>query len=183
MFVQPVSRQCVRAALAVISLSLLQASGIASAAAIIVPDNLQPAASMTLVLDAHAAGVQIYSCDAAKTDGAAPGWTLKAPDAILFDASGAKVATHYAGPTWEATDGSKVVGKARASATPSPDAIPWLLLDVKSTEGKGVFSQVTAVQRLDTEGGIAPSYGCTAAGIGQEIRVPYQAVYRFYTAK
>jgi len=165
------------------SLALMQASATAYAAAIKIPDNLQPDPSQTMAFEAHAAGVQVYTCTAAKPGEAAPAWSLKAPDAVLSDDHGAKVATHYAGPTWEATDGSKVVGKARASATPSTDAIPWLLLDVKSTAGKGVFSQITAVQRLDTEGGIAPSYGCTAAGIGQEVRVPYQAVYRFYTAK
>jgi hypothetical protein len=181
MIVQPVSRQRARAALAVITLSLLQASGTVSAAAIIVPDNLQPAASTTLALEAHAVGVQIYTCDAAKTEGTAPAWTLKAPDAILSDASGAKVAKHYAGPTWEAPDGSKVIGKAKASATPSPDAIPWLLLDVKSTSGNGIFSKITAVQRVATEAGKAPQDGCSVASVGQEVRVPYQAVYRFYT--
>lgn len=166
MLVQPVSRQRVRAALAVITLSLLQASGTASAAATIVPDNLQPATSTTLALEAHTVGVQIYSCDAAKTDGAPPGWTLKAPDAILSDASGAKVEKHYAGPTWESPDGSKVVGKVKASATPSPDAIPWLLLDVKSITGNGIFSKITAVQRVATEAGKAPQDGCTAASVG-----------------
>jgi hypothetical protein len=181
MFVQSVTRQLARAALAGITLSLLQAN--AYAVTINVPENLQPAPSQVLALEAHAVGVQIYTCVAAKAEGAAPAWSLKAPDAMLSDASGAAVAKHYAGPTWEAPDGSKVVGKAKASATPSPGAIPWLLLDVKSTEGKGVFSNITAVQRVATEGGTAPQDGCTAASVGQEVRVPYQAVYRFYTNK
>jgi hypothetical protein len=183
MIVQPVSRQLTRAALAAITFVLLQASGTVSAAAITVPDNLQPAASTTLALEAHAVGVQIYTCAGAKADAAAPAWTLKAPDAILSDASGAQVAKHYAGPTWEAPDGSKAVGQAKASATPSPDAIPWLLLDVKSTSGNGIFSKITAVQRVATEAGKAPQDGCTVASVGQEVRVPYQAVYRFYTNK
>jgi len=183
MLLQPVCTPLARAALAAITLSLLQASASATAAAITAPDNLQLAPAQTLALEAHAVGVQIYTCDTAKTEGAAPAWTLKAPDAILSDASGAKVATHYAGPTWEAPDGSKVVGKVKASAMPSPDTIPWLLLDVKSTAGTGIFSQITAVQRVATEGGKAPQDGCTAASMGREVRVPYQAVYRFYTTK
>lgn len=169
--------------MAAITLSLLQASATISAAAITVPDNLQPSPAQTLALEAHAVGVQIYTCDTAKTEGAAPAWTLKAPDAILSYASGAQAAKHYAGPTWEAPDGSKVVGKVKASATPSADAIPWLLLDVKSTAGTGIFSKITAVQRVATEGGKAPQEGCTAASLGQEVRVPYQAVYRFYMTK
>jgi hypothetical protein len=155
----------------------------ARAAAIPVPTSLQTAPTQTLALEAHAVGVQIYTCSAPKTAGAKPEWILKAPDAVLYDAAGAKVAKHYAGPTWEAADGSKVVGKARVSTLPTPSAIPWLLLDVTSTEGSGMFSRVTAVQRLATEAGKAPAAGCDDGSLGKEVRVPYKAVYRFYTAK
>lgn len=161
--------------------TMLQAR--AHAADIRVPTSLQTAPAQTLALEARAAGVQIYTCSAARTVGAKPEWILKAPDAVLYDASGAKVAKHYAGPTWEALDGSKVVGKARASAIPTASAIPWLLLDATSTEGSGRFSHVTAVQRLATEAGKAPADGCDAASLGKELRVPYKAVYRFYTAQ
>lgn len=156
--------------------------GLILASAISVPDKLQPGAGQTLAIEAQAAGTQIYTC-AATNEGARPAWVLKAPDAGLVDARGAQLAWHYAGPTWQAVDGSKVVGKAKASATPSADAISWLLLDVASTTGSGMFGKVTAVQRLATEGGKAPLEGCTAASLGQETRVPYKAVYRFFTSK
>jgi hypothetical protein len=152
----------------------------AQAADIVVPPALQPAPAQTLVVEAHAVGAQIYTCGT-PANGAAPAWVLKAPDAVLYDGAGARLGTHYAGPTWEAADGSKVVGKVKASASPSATAIPWLLLDVKSTQGHGAFGKITAVQRLATEGGTAPADGCTAASLGQEVRVPYKAVYRFYT--
>lgn len=179
--VTTVSRRLLRAAFAIATLPLLHAS--ASAAAITVPDSLQTTATQTLALEAHAVGVQIYTCTAAKTAGGQPEWRLKAPEATLYDAANTKLATHYAGPTWESTDGSKVVGKLKASATPSADAIPWLLLDVKATQGNGVFSHITAVQRLATEAGKAPADGCATASLGQEVRIPYKAVYRFYTTK
>jgi hypothetical protein len=162
-------------------LSLLAAG--ASAAAITVPAVLQAPASATLALETNAVGVQIYTCSAAKVAGGPPAWTLKAPDAILYDAAGAKLGTHYAGPTWEALDGSKVAGKMKASASPSPDAIAWLLLDVTSAQGSGVFGSITAIQRLATEAGKAPPDGCAAESLGREVRVPYKAVYRFYTAQ
>lgn len=181
MFDSIFSIRLTRTLLAAAALTLLQAG--AHAATITVPDNLQTAATQTLAVEAHAVGVQIYTCTAAKTDGGKAEWVLKAPDAILYDAAGAKLATHYAGPTWEATDGSKVVGKVKASATPTADAIAWLLLDVKSAEGNGVFGKITAVQRLATEAGKAPADGCAAANLGKEVRVPYKAVYRFYTDK
>lgn len=180
MFMTTVFNTLPRAAVAAGLLLLAQAP--AGAATITVPASLQVAPSQTLMLEAAATGVQIYTCAPAKAGGA-PEWTLKAPEANLYDAAGKKVATHYAGPTWEASDGSKVVGKMKASATPSPGAIAWLLLDVKSTEGTGVFSKITAVQRLATDAGKAPDEGCTTTSLGTEVRMPYKAVYRFYTTK
>lgn len=180
MFMSTVYNTLPRTAVAAGLLALAQAH--ASAATIAVPASLQTAPTQTLALEAAATGVQIYTCAPAKEGGKAE-WSLKAPEANLYDATGKKVAIHYAGPTWEATDGSKVVGKMKASATPSPGAIAWLLLDVKSTAGTGVFGKITAVQRLATEAGKAPDEGCTSASLGTEVRIPYKAVYRFYTTK
>lgn len=145
-----------------------------------VPAQLQvppPAASL---LRANAEGAQIYSC-AAKPGSAGFEWTLKAPDAILTDASGKPAIKHFAGPTWQANDGSKVVGEIAGRAdAPGGQAIPWLLLKAKSHEGTGEFAAVTYIQRIDTKGGLAPAAGCDAAHVGQEQKVPYTAVYVFY---
>jgi hypothetical protein len=69
--------------------------------------------------------------------------------------------------------------------SPAPKAgdIPWLLLKGKTGAGKGRFSNVTYIQRVDTEGGIAPSGGCEKTNQGQEVRVNYKATYVFYGAK
>ena len=71
-----------------------------------VPDALQPRANEQLVVQVHAKGDQIYSC---KVDGAQAAWTLKAPEAQLFDKDGKAFGKHFAGPSWEASDGSRVV--------------------------------------------------------------------------
>lgn len=63
-----------------------------------------------LVLRARAKGVQIYECARVPDDARAFDWKLKAPEAELFDDRGEKVAHHFAGPTWQAMDGSSVVG-------------------------------------------------------------------------
>jgi hypothetical protein len=91
---------------------------------------------------------------------------------------------HFAGPSWEANDGSRVTGKAVANS-PSPDAnsIPWLLVTILSHDGSGVLSRVTTIQRLNTKGGKAPESGCDASHVGQEVRVSYSADYRFYASK
>jgi hypothetical protein len=157
----------------------------AHAAAPELPAPLRVPAGAKLVAQFHATGAQVYGC-AASAPGA-PGasgsfaWTLKRPDATLFDAAGAPAGTHTAGPTWTAKDGSAVVGEKVAQAdAPAPDAVPWLLLRAKSSSGSGQLSQVTFIQRVQTKGGKAPAVGCDAGKAGAETRAPYSADYLFY---
>jgi len=128
--------------------------------------------------------VQIYDCKPNKDDPARFEWVFRAPEAELFDAAGKNIGKHYAGPTWESNDGSKVVGEVKArDNSPDPNAIPWLLLSAKSTSGNGVFSQTQSIQRVHTAGGNAPAAGCSQAQAGKELRVPYKAMYYFYRAR
>jgi hypothetical protein len=144
-----------------------------------IPEELRVPDGQLLLLRAAARGTQIYTCKAKAADPAAFEWVLKAPDAELFDQSGAKIGKHYAGPTWENADGSRVVGEVM-QRSPAQGAVPWLLLRAKSNEGAGAFASVKYIQRLDTVGGIAPSAGCDAAHAGAEARVDYSANYDFY---
>lgn len=125
-------------------------------------------------IEAFGKGVQIYVCKAS-------GWTLKAPDASLSDAKGHLIGKHFAGPSWQANDGSVVVGES-LNASPSPDAgaVPWLVLHAKSHSGNGEMASVHYIVRMRTEGGLAPSGGCDASHVGKEVRVPYSAVYVFF---
>jgi hypothetical protein len=152
-----------------------------SVAAQEVPKQIQPPANEQLLLQVHAKGDQVYTC---KSDAAQFTWTLKAPDAQLFDKDGKAFGKHFAGPSWEASDRSRVTGKAVANA-PSPDAdsIPWLLVNIVSHDGSGVLSSATTIQRLNTKGGKAPASGCDASHVGQEVRIPYSADYLFYAPK
>ena len=145
------------------------------------PKELQPPASEQVLLQVHAKGDQVYVC---KSDAAQSAWTLKGPDAQLFDAAGKPFGKHFAGPSWQANDGSRVTGKAVANA-PSPDAdsVPWLLLTVIGRDGQGVLSPATSIQRINTKGGKAPASGCDAAHNGQEARAPYSADYAFFAPK
>jgi hypothetical protein len=148
------------------------------------PEALRPPADQVLVLEAQATGVQIYQCSASQDQPARFEWGFKAPEAELFDRTGRKVGKHFAGPTWESTDGSAVVGEVKARADgPDPSAIPWLLLNAKSNSGSGIFSQTKSIQRLQTVGGKAPSSPCTRENAQQVVRVPYKAVYYFFVAK
>jgi Protein of unknown function (DUF3455) len=152
--------------------------------AVKVPDNLKPGANEALAMIISAKGVQIYECRAKKDRAGEYEWAFVAPEADLFDARGKRAGRHYAGPHWESTDGSKILGtvKERADA-PAADAIPWLLLTAKSVGPGGAFSKITSVQRVNTEGGVAPKAGCSQASAGTSARIKYTADYYFFTAK
>ena len=133
-----------------------------------VPENLKPPPSETVLLKAVGKGRQIYSCGVKEEKFA---WTLERPQADLFDARGNRIGRHYKGPTWEATDGSRVVGQLEQQATaPRPGAVAWLLLKAKSHTGAGVLSNVTYIQRLNTVGGAAPALRKKAATKGTPTR-------------
>jgi Protein of unknown function (DUF3455) len=148
-----------------------------------VPDRLKVPAGEIVLLETLGKDVQIYACEARADDPGKFEWTFKAPEASLTDGKGASVAKHYAGPTWEAKDGSNVVGEVLQKLNaPEPGSVPWLLLRAKSNEGSGEFRNVTYVQRVNTRGGIAPAEGCDQAHAHSEVRVPHQANYYFYVS-
>jgi hypothetical protein len=148
-----------------------------------VPDKLKPGADESIAMVVPAKGVQIYECRARK-GGDGYEWAFVAPQAELFDTRGKNIGRHYAGPHWEAADGSKVVGvlKERADA-PAAGAIPWLLLGAKSVGPQGSFSRVTSVQRVNTVGGIAPKDGCSSGTAGTSVRIAYTADYYFFAPR
>jgi hypothetical protein len=149
-----------------------------------VPDKLQAGPDESLALIASAKGVQIYECRAKKVQSGEYEWAFVAPEAELFGANGNKIGKHYAGPHWEANDGSRIVGAVKAnSPAPAADAIPWLLLTAKSTGPAGSFSNITSVQRVSTVGGLAPKTGCSQAAVGAPARINYTADYYFFTKK
>ena len=145
-----------------------------------VPDSIKAPASEELVYAAHASGVQIYTCQAG-ADGRLA-WVLKAPEAELRDQQGKVVGQHYAGPTWKNNDGSQLTGKPVARVdSPDKDAIPWLLVAVTAHSGEGAFSRVTSVQRIHTQGGVAPPPSdCDPSRQNVEVKRAYSADYFFY---
>jgi hypothetical protein len=149
------------------------------------PATLDVPSGNRLFLHVYAKGVQIYRCTQDKNDTSVYVWTFVAPAADLFTAPDYTTATgkHYAGPTWEATDGSKVTGKKLQQANgPDTAAIPWLLLSVGTAPASGTFSGTTFIQRINTQGGKAPAAPARGSHPGEELKVPYTAEYLFYRA-
>ena len=151
----------------------------------VVPGVLVAPPDQEVFLEALASGSQVYEC---VPKAGSPGtfeWTFRAPEAQLTSRTlGSDLGKHYAGPTWEAPDGSRVLGEVKERAPASePNAIPWLLLSAKSTFGKGVFAQTKSIQRVATKGGVTPTDPCAAANVNQFARVPYTATYYFYRSR
>jgi hypothetical protein len=157
------------------SLALLLLSGaLVSASAQTPVLDAIAAPGETIVLTLHAQGAQVYECKAG-ADGKLS-WAFREPIATLL-LDGKTVGRHYAGPNWEHADGSAVVGKAVGNAPgTTPKDIPWLKLEVTSHRGSGIFSGVTTVQRINTQGGKLDG-GCDGAGKFQS--APYSADYVF----
>src|SRR3954471_24600036 len=121
-------------------------------------------------LKTAAKGTQNYRCQEKKDAAGSFEWAFTGPEADLFDDAGGKLGTHFAGPTWQLADGSKVVGAVKEKS-PAAGTIPWLLLETKSAEGHGKLTGVTFIQRLDTEGGQPPAEGCDAGHAGEVRKV------------
>ena len=122
----------------------------------------------------HAEGAQIYECKA--DSGGKVTWLFREPVATLL-LNGNTIGRHYAGPTWELTDGSVVIGKTVSNAPGATAAdIPWLKLDVVNRRGNGLLSKVATVQRINTHGSVAQG---TCDQPGSFLSVPYWADYRF----
>jgi hypothetical protein len=129
----------------------------------------------TMVLTAHAVGLQLYECKP-DADGKLV-WTFTAPQATLT-ADDKVVGYHGAGPSWELTDSSGITGKAIANSPgTNADDIPWLKLEVASHKGSGGrLSDVTTVQRINTVGGVLKG-SCDREKAGRGM--PYAADYVF----
>ena len=142
--------------------------------------GVAPPQGSALLLEAPADGVQIYTCEA---KGNFFEWSFKAPEANLFDKQGRQIGTHFAGPTWKMADGSAIVGEVIAKADAlEKGAIQWLLLRAKAHEGQGILGAAAFIRRADTKGGVAPTAGCDAGHISEQVRMRYSAIYQFFSA-
>lgn len=123
-----------------------------------------------------------YECRAKADQPGQFAWAFVAPVAELSDPAGKPAGRYYAGPTWEANDGSKVTGKQVATAPAGAGNIPLQLVKAESQPGNALLGGITYIQRLNTRQGVAPSSPCDATTAGQRQNVKYQADYLFHRA-
>jgi hypothetical protein len=142
-----------------------------------VPGQIQPdTGSNKVFLIGHGVGVQIYTCNGSV-------WSAAVPRANLYDDNGKLIISHFAGPSWQAADGSKAVGTVVNKVIMDESAIPWVLLSATTTPGPDGDRLVdtTFIQRLHTVGGLQPpAVDCNAATANTVVEVPYTAEYVFW---
>jgi len=152
-----------------------------ASAGMVVPETIRVPVGQVAKLTVHAIGDQIYQCvlqDRVYT------WQTQAPDAKLLDAAGQIVGRHYSGPIWEYKENSRVVGRVVSKLDVDlGSSIPWLLVEVVAHHGGGMLSDINFINRVNTRGGLSPSYSCNANHLGSEKRVNYTADYIFYSAQ
>lgn len=159
------------------TLSMTQVASAEPAGPALPPESpIAVPAGNKVFLVGRATGVQIYECNGTA-------WAFVAPRADLVGDNGKLVTTHFAGPTWQAKDGSKVVGALVARVDVGPGAIPWLLLRAASTAAGpdgDRLAGTTFIQRVNTTGGLAPTSPCDSTNAGEVAEIPYTADYYFW---
>ena len=147
------------------------------------PASVQAPAGNKVAMEAVGMGEITYQCGAKAN---APGqfeWMFVGPDAKLMDRNGKQVGKYYGPPaTWESMDGSKVTATQLAVAPASSGSIPLQLVKANPAMGSGAMTGTTYIQRVATQGGVAPSMACEAGNVGTRQVVKYQADYIFYRA-
>lgn len=171
-------------------LSSMLAAALLSGCAQMAPYSQDALAAGVKVPSGHVVALQTvgvgqiaYECRAKKDMAGQFEWVFVGPDAALNDRAGMKVGKYYGPPaTWESMDGSKVTATQVAVAPAGAGNIAHQLVKANPATGSGAMTGVTYIQRVATNGGVAPASVCGAANVGGKQNVTYQADYIFWKA-
>ena len=199
---KPLSTRCRRIMqLSLLGLTFSVMLPLSAHAQIITPDvpaDLEVPETEEAFLVGHGVGTQNYICQPAASVGRVA-WTLFTPQAALFSDDAEQLTTHFFSlnpeepgvvrVTWQhSRDTSTIWARLLKAATVNSDAIAWLKLEVvgraRGPAGGDALFGTTFVQRLNTEGGLAPVIGCeNPQDVGRKAFIPYSADYFFYRRK
>lgn len=147
------------------------------------PAAVQVPAGHQVAMETVGVGQITYACRA-KTDMAGQfEWVFVGPTAQLMDRMGKPVGTYYGPPaTWKSLDGSQLTATQLAVAPGGSGNIPLQLVKANPAMGMGAMQGVTYIQRVKTQGGVAPAMACDTTNMGSQQTVNYQADYIFWKA-
>lgn len=146
------------------------------------PAAVQVPAGHKVAMETVGVGQITYQCRA-KKDMVGHEWVFVGPEAKLMDRMGKQVGKYYGPPaTWESMDGSKLTATQLAVAPAAAGSIPLQLVKANPAMGVGAMQGVTHIQRVATQGGVAPAMLCDGSKLGSQQTVNYQADYIFWKA-
>jgi Protein of unknown function (DUF3455) len=147
------------------------------------PAAVQVPAGNKVVLETVGTGQITYECRAKANMPNAFEWVFVGPDAKLWDRKGKEIGKYFGPPaTWQAADGSKVTATQLAVAPAQAGSIPLQLVKANPAVGEGAMKGVSYIQRVATQGGVAPAKTCDASMLSTKEIVKYQADYIFWSA-
>ena len=147
------------------------------------PATVQVPAGNRVAMETVGAGDITYECRAKANAAGEYEWVFVGPDARLMDRAGKQVGKYYGPPaTWESMDGSKLTATQVAVAPAAAGSIPLQLVKANPAMGNGAMNGTTYIQRVATQGGVAPAMPCGQTNLGNRQVVKYQADYIFYKA-
>ena len=147
------------------------------------PAAVQVPAGNKVAMETVGVGEITYECRAKANMAGQFEWVFVGPDAKLMDRSGKQVGKYYGPPaTWESMDGSKLTATQLAVAPAMAGSIPLQLVKANPAMGTGAMNGVTYIQRVATQGGVAPAMACDGMAMGKKQIVKYQADYIFWKA-
>jgi len=145
------------------------------------PAAVQAPPGHRVAMETTGLGEITYECRAKANAAGEFEWAFVGPDARLMDRNGRAVGRYWGPPaTWESMDGSRLTGTQVAVAPAAAGSIPLQLVKANPATGTGAMSGVTYIQRVATQGGVAPAIPCAATNTGHKQTVKYQADYIFY---
>lgn len=142
------------------------------------PAAVQVPAGHRVALETVGVGEVTYECREKTGMAGQHEWVFVGPSAALMDRAGRTIGRYFGPPaTWAAQDGSAFTGAQVAVAPAGAGNLPLQLVKANPATGNGMLTGITHVQRVATQGGVAPSRACDAGAKGQREIVKYQADY------
>ena len=147
------------------------------------PEGVRVPGGNRVALETVGVGEIAYECRVKANAADAHEWVFVGPKADLNSRGGAKLGTYFGPPaTWAANDGSRITGAQVAVAPNGTGNIPSQLVKANPAVGDGAMAGVSYIQRVATQGGVAPTGPCDKSSLGRKETVKYQADYIFWKA-
>jgi hypothetical protein len=147
------------------------------------PDTVKVPTGNKIAMETVGVGEITYECREKQAGAGQFEWVFVGPSAVLNDRAGNMLGKYYGPPaTWESKDSSKLTGAQLAVAPAGTGNIPLQLVKANPAVGQGAMNGITYIQRVATQGGVAPAAACAAETKGRKEIVKYQADYIFWTA-